>query len=222
MRRFLLIPTLIFAFISLKAATPTKEDFITLLEGTYIELFSQKTCLNPQLVGLWKSEATKYVGEDNAQNALSKLIRGCQGKAIGQSAINAFKTTGNMQFDCSFKQGVEKFVFEGNKITGFDKSEEEIFSHNYHFLKMDSDGNYLYESDDDNIDEFKYFWFRPDCPKETFHIEFRYGNDTEQLSSLMTGKYAFWMASAVREGQYDEHKRSIILFVKENLSENKE
>ena len=58
---------------------------------------------------------------------------------------------------------------------------------------------------------------RPDSPSETHHIEFRYGSDKEQLTQLMTGKYAYWKASGVREGHEDEYKNSIILFVGENL-----
>ena len=31
-----------------------------------------------------------------------------------------------------------------------------------------------------------------------------YGSDKEQLTQLMTGKYAYWMASAVREGHEEK------------------
>ena len=82
---------------------------------------------------------------------------------------------------------------------------------------MDSEGNYIYESNDKNNDEFRFFWMRPDSPSETYHIEFRYGSDKDQLTQLMTGKYAYWMASAVREGHEEEHVHSILLFVDENL-----
>lgn len=57
----------------------------------------------------------------------------------------------------------------------------------------------------------------PDSSSETHHIEFRYGSDKEQLTQLMTDKYASWMASAVREGHEEEWQKSIILFVGENL-----
>lgn len=102
-------------------------------------------------------------------------------------------------------------------ISGVDKQGKKLFSHKYHFVEKDSDDNYIYETDDKNDDEFRYFWMRPDSPSETHHIEFRYGSDKQQLAQLLTGKYAYWMASGVREGHEDEWKQSIILFVGENL-----
>ena len=84
-------------------------------------------------------------------------------------------------------------------------------------MQTDAEGNYVYESTDGNIDEFRYFWMRPDSPAATFHLEFRYGSDAGQLARLMSGRYAFWMASAVREGHPEEHAAAIRLFVGENL-----
>lgn len=58
-----------------------------------------------------------------------------------------------------------------------------------------------------------------ECPRdwETLHIEFRYGSDKAQLSQMMDGKYAFWMAAGVRKGHEDEWRKGIVLFVDERL-----
>ncbi len=192
-------------------------DFLKSLKGTYIELFSSETCLNSKYNDLWKSEATKYVGESQADGAVKQLIGGCQGTKVGEEAVEYFKQNGGMQFCCHFLQDVKKFVFKGNRIVGLAVDGKQLFSHKYHFVGKDTEGSYLYESDDNNQDEFRYFWMRPDSPKETYHIEFRYGSDKEQLTQQMAGKYAYWMASGVREGHEEEWKNSIILFVGENL-----
>ncbi len=194
-------------------------DFLKELKGTYVELFTQETCLNPEYDGLWKSEATKYVGEEKAGASIQKLVGGCQGTRIGEDAVAYFKQHEGMQFCCAFQQGVKKFSMKGNRISGYDELGKKVFSHKYHFVEKDANGSYIYESDDRQADEFRYFWFRPDSPAETYHIEFRYGSDKLQLQQLMEGKYAYWMASGVRQGHEEEWKQSIVLFVGENLGE---
>ena len=79
-------------------------DFLKELKGTYVELFTQETCLNPEYDGLWKSEATKYVGEEKVGAAIQKLVGGCQGTRIGEDAVAYFKQHEGMQFCCAFQQ----------------------------------------------------------------------------------------------------------------------
>ena len=199
------------------AETLAGDDFLKSLEGTYIELFSLQTCLETEYDDLWHSEAAKFVGEDCADDAVSQLVGACTGSVIGDDAVAAYAENGTPRFCCSFTQSVAKISFDGSRISGVDVQGSEVFGHNYHFVGNDADGNYIFESDDDNVDEFRYFWMRPDNPAATYHIEFRYGSDSEQLARLMSGKYAFWMASGVREGHTDEYRNSIILFIGENL-----
>ena len=217
MKKILLMAMLLLtAFVS-KAETFDGTAFLKSLSGTYVELFSPNTCLNPILSAVWHTEAAKYVGEDKADEAVRQLVNGCQGAITGEKAVSEYANTKTFQFCCSFLQGVDKITFKGNRISGVDKQGKKLFSHKYHFAGKDSEGNYIYESNDKNNDEFRFFWMRPDSPSETYHIEFRYGSDKEQLTQLMTGKYAYWMASAVREGHEEEHVHSILLFVGENL-----
>ena len=191
--------------------------FLKSLCGTYVELFSSNTCLSPTLSAVWHTEAARYVGEDKADETVRKLVSGCQGTVTGEKAVVEYADGKPFRFCCSFLQGVGKITFKGNRISGVDKQGRKLFSHKYHFVGKDSEGNYIYESNDNNGDEFRFFWMRPDSPSETYHIEFRYGSDKEQLAQLMTGKYAYWMASGVREGHEEEHVHSIRLFVSENL-----
>ena len=193
------------------------EDFLKGLKGTYVELFSTKTCLNPRFEPLWKSEVLKFVDASKADNVLASIRGVCQGTRIGNDAISYCKEQGTMQFCCTFLQGVSRFVVKGRTISGYNADNNLVFAHKYHFLEKDGNGNYLFESDDSNLDEFRFFWFMPDSPKSTYHIEFRYGNDKEQLSQMMEGKYAFWMAAGVREGHEDEWRKGICLFVEERL-----
>lgn len=216
MRKILLSVFVAVAITLVKAENINGIEFLESLQGTYIELFDTRTCLNPEYDELWKTEATKCVGKENAEAAIKGLLAGCSGELIGEDAVTAYEN-GGMSFCCSFMQGIAKLTFAGNYIFGIDNNGKTVFAHNYCYVGMDGEGNYIYESTDGNNDEFRYFWMRPDSPKQTFHIEFRYGSDKDELARLMTGKYAYWMASAVREGQTDEYRNSIILFINENL-----
>lgn len=218
MKGAMLVVALMFMQVqNLAAQSLSGEAFLKTLKGTYIELFSSETCLNPKYDALWKSEATKFVGEAKADEAVEQLVGGCQGTRTGEEVVAYYKQHGGMQFCCRFLQGVSKFAFAGNRISGYDEAGKKLFSHKYHFVEKDAEGNYIYESNDKQADEFRYFWMRPDSPSETHHIEFRYGSDKLQLTLLMTGKYAYWMASGVRQGYEEEWKQSILLFVSENL-----
>ncbi len=203
--------------VSAETAQAQGEAYLKSLQGTYLELFTEATCLNPQYAALWHNEAAKYVGEAQADAAVGQLTAACLGNKTGEEAVRYYAQNGGMQFCCAFLQGVRKFVFKGNRISGHDAHGRKVFSHKYAFVEQDADGNRLFESADRQEDAFRYFWFRPDSPAETYHIEFRYGNDRTQLGLLMSGKYAYWMASGVRENHPDEWEKSIILFVGENL-----
>lgn len=80
----------------------------------------------------------------------------------------------------------------------------------------------FYQSEDENSGEFTYFAFSPDTMATTYHLEFRYAEDLDDLQSWFEGDYAYWNASAIAE-DYDQEtlKNVITLFVTENLSESK-
>ena len=73
---------------------------------------------------------------------------------------------------------------------------------------------------DENSGEFTYFAFSPDTMETTYHLEFRYAEDLNDLQSWCEGNYAYWNAAAIAE-DYDQAtmENVIELFATENLSE---
>ncbi len=202
----------------------------TQLTGTYVELCSEQGFFAPRWDKLWLSEATRYVNAAQAAAEVNKLKSSVSGTLIGAEATAKYGDypntntdfSGEYQFDCHFLQGIAKFIFSGRNITGIDAQGHKVFSHNYSPIGEYKELNmYKYKSDDGNNDEFTYFFICSDTPATTHHIEFRYGSDPEQLSGLRTGKYAYWLASGVREGNTADCKSCIELFVKENLDSSK-
>ena len=90
------------------------------------------------------------------------------------------------------------------------------------FRSENENGFIFYQSEDENSGEFTYFAFSPDTMATTYHLEFRYAEDLDDLQSWFEGDYAYWNASAIAE-DYDQEtlKNVITLFVTENLSESK-
>ena len=196
------------------------------LKGTYVELFSGKTVLNSRWDSLWVSECAKNVGKESAAEMASMLKLSMSGKLTGKAATDRFGDGSDgwkngFQFNCDFHGGVEEFVIDGKgTISGLDSNGRQIFSHRYSFVPYDSQLDFTcFKSQDGNGDEFAFFVFRSDTPAGTHHIEFRYGTDLESLNQFCTGKYAYWMAAGVLEGNESEQEESIRLFVEENTSQ---
>lgn len=125
-----------------------------------------------------------------------------------------------MAFNCYFLGGVEKFVIDGHTITGLDKDGKEVFSHKYKLLDVENEnGLIFYQSEDKDSGQFTYFAFSPDTMDSTYHLEFRYAEDINDLQSWFEGSYAYWNAAGIAE-DYDEAtmKNCIELFATENLS----
>lgn len=194
------------------------------LDGTYVELFGDEGATNSKYDALWLSEATKCVGAEMAEASVQMLKNSMAGNVHGAAAVEIFGDGSNgfpngMQFDCHFSNGIKKMVISGSNIKGIDGDGNTVFSHNYKYIGTDEDSEFLkYQSTDGNNDEFKYFFFFPDTPAETYHIEFRYGNEIDGFSSYTSGNYAYWMCAGVREGNTTECENAIKLFVSENLS----
>ena len=70
----------------------------------------------------------------------------------------------------------------------------------------------------DEAGEFNYFLLREDTMEETYHIEFRYGRDLEELQGYLAGPYAYWLAAGIDENADEETVRKVIaLFCLENM-----
>lgn len=202
----------------------TKADF-TSVQGTYDELF---TVLNrDEYHQKWVDAVTAAVGEDeNLDAKVSYLKNACAGTVYGEEAVAKYAAAGDgsYQFDCFFINGVSKITFDGSRISAVDEKSAKVFDHEYYeagdfSISGMMDGK-LYETDDADAGEFKYFFMLPDTPAETYHIEFRYGSDRTALSKYNEGPYAYWLAAGIPENADDAMITNVInLFCAESFSE---
>lgn len=193
------------------------EQLLADIDGTYRQLFP--VIFDEQYDQLWLDDSAAVVGEEKANEAVKTLKGSVSGTLHGQEAIDEYGDEGGA-FYCGWLEGVSELIIDSDssKISGKNESGEELFSHTYHFSKMDGD-LFVFESDDANSGDFTYFAFLPDTPDSTYHIEFRYGSDDEGMGEWMAGPYAYWMAAGIPV-DYTQSlvKDCIKLFCDENLS----
>ncbi|MFP5528594.1 hypothetical protein ACLGL1_09050 [Peptococcus simiae] len=189
------------------------------LEGSYQELWP--VILADQYQDLWLKYCKAFAGEANAQAAYEKLRGMVTAPIYGEEAVQAYQDNPEASaYHCDFTQNIETITFKGDEISGLDAAGQEVFKHKYHYVgKEDQRGLYIYESDAPEAGEFRYFFIAPDTPEKTYHIEFRYGSDRDQLSQYDQGPYAYWLASGIAK-DYDGQmvEKCIKLFCEENLS----
>lgn len=192
---------------------------ISNLDGTYTPLFD--TLYADEYSSVWTDACAAVVGDDGAADAAAMLKSFCAGTVYGEEAVSTYSSDpDSAQFFCGFTEGAAEITFNDSTISGTDRDGNELFSHKYEFCGYDeTNGFYEFKSDDENDDEFAYFCLYPDTPASTFHIEFRYGSDLEQLVNYTDGKYAYWMASGIlKDCDEDMIKNAIELFSTENLA----
>ena len=99
-----------------------------------------------------------------------------------------------------------------------------VFSHSYSPVDLENENGFLfYQSDDADAGQFTYFAFSPDTMEETFHLEFRYAEDLDDLQSWFEGSYAYWNVGAIAKDYTEEEiLNAINLFATENLSGEEE
>ena len=191
------------------------------IKGTYEPLFPVIT--KPEYDQLWLDPCIAVVGEEAAPQIAEMLKAACNGTIYGQEAIDAFGDGSNgAQFDCLFINGVSTITFDGATISGTDESGNQVFSHEYTYVgKLSLAGmmeGYLYETADEDAGEFKYFYMMPDTPSTTFHLEFRYGSNVDDLARYNEGPYAYWLAAGFPvDADADTVKNVIELFCLENM-----
>ena len=195
------------------------------VRGTYEPLFPVIT--DPQHDALWLDPCAAILGEEAAPAMAEMLKAACSGTLYGQEAVEAFGDGSNgAQFDCLFINGVDQITFDGTTISGT-LAGEEVFSHEYAYAgKLSLAGmmeGYLYETADEDAGEFKYFYMMPDTPATTYHLEFRYGSNVDDLEKYNEGPYAYWLAAGFPVDADEDMIRNVItLFCEENLSEAQE
>ena len=196
-----------------------EEDYLTSIRGTYVELFPELS--KEEYREIWIDDVTPLVGADNAEAATDMLLGMCMAEPYGTEAAEKYaEDPDSTAFNCYFLGGVDKFVMDGDTITGLDAQGQEVFSHTYRQMDEDNENGFLfYQSEDDNSGEFTYFAFSPDTMETTYHLEFRYAEDLDDLQSWYEGNYAYWNAAAIEENyDLDTMKNVIELFATENLS----
>ena len=204
-------------------------DAAALLEnvkGTYEPLFPLIT--KPEYDQIWLDPLVAALGEDAAAPMAEMLKSSCSGTIYGQEAVDAYGDGSNgLQFDCVFINGVSTITFDGNTISGADENGNQVFSHEYAYVsKLSLSGlmeGYLFETADADAGEFKYFYMMPDTPATTFHLEFRYGSNIDDLSKYNERPYAYWLAAGFPvDADADMINNVITLFVEENIEEAQE
>lgn len=209
----------LFAFSAV--AEPAANDFLSQLQGTYIELFPEMA--KDEYRQAWLDVVTPLVGEENAESTVDALLSMCMGELYGEEAIEKFAADpDSMQFNCYFLGGVAKMTIEGNVISGVDADGNELFRHSYSPMDVENENGFLfYQSDDADAGQFTYFAFSPDTMADTFHLEFRYAENLDDLQSWFEGAYAYWNVGAIAEDYTQEQMLAAInLFGTENLSED--
>jgi len=204
-----------------------KEDeaaaLLNAVKGTYEPLFPVIT--DAKYDEIWLAPCVEALGEEMGPMAAEMLKAACNGTIYGQEAIDAFGDgSQGAQFDCLFIGGVSTITFDGAVISGADENGEPVFSHAYTYAGKLSLGGmmegFLYETADEDAGEFKYFCMMPDTPDTTYHLEFRYGSNTDDLAKYNDGPYAYWLAAGFPVDADEEMIKNVItLFCEENLAE---
>ena len=191
------------------------------VKGTYEPLFP--VIVSEKYSQLWLDPCAAVLGEEAAPAAAAMLQAACNGTIYGQEAIDAFGDGSNgAQFDCLFIGGPATITFDGNLISGADEQGNPVFSHEYAYAGKLSLGGMmeglLYETADADAGEFKYFYLMPDTPETTYHLEFRYGSNTEDLAKYNEGPYAYWLAAGFPVNADEKMIQNVIeLFCLENM-----
>ena len=196
------------------------------IKGTYEPLFPVITAA--EYDDIWEKPCVEAMGEE-AGSAMAEMMKGyCAGTIYGQEAVDAFGDGSNgAQFACGFINGVATITFDGKTISGADESGKTVFSHEYAYVsKLSLSGameGYLFETADEDAGEFKYFYMMPDTPATTYHLEFRYGSNVDDLAKMMEGPYAYWLAAGFPvDADAELINKVITLYCEENLEEAQE
>ena len=222
MKKWLSLLLCLVCLFSFSAAALAEDDvFLSRIQGTFVELFPVLS--EEQYHDAWLNAVAPLVGEEAAEDTVAALLSMCTGDLYGQEAIDAYAANPeSMRFNCSYLGGVAKMTVEGSVISGVDADGSEIFRHEYVPMDVENENGFLfYQTVDANAGQFTYFAFSPDTMADTWHLEFRYAEDLNDLQSWFEGSYAYWNAAAIAENYDLETMKNVIaLFAAENLSDS--
>ncbi len=198
---------------------------------TYNNLFD--TILDEKYDPLWEKYCAAVVGEDNADDAAASLKGSISSPYYGQEAIDRIAETGVPTFDCWYINGAQQFTFrDDTAVIRLTDGTESTHTYEYIGQYKVGDGETLnwggvemdpsffcdvYKSTDE-AGEFNYFFFRDDTMDATYHIEFRYGSDLDELQGYFKGKYAYWLSAGIdADASVQTIDSCISLFCLENM-----
>ncbi|MCR4621027.1 MAG: hypothetical protein K5663_02985 [Clostridiales bacterium] len=197
---------------------------------TYVSLFD--VIISDKWTPVWQDYVAAIVGEDAAPGLTAGLQGAITSDLYGEAAVAAF-AGGGYAFDCDFINGAQSITFGDDAVTIL-KEDGSSETHTYEYIGEYSVGEtetMMYQGTEismafpvdvykstDEAGEFNYFFLREDTMEETYHIEFRYGKDLEELQGYLVGPYAYWLAAGIDESADDETIRKVIaLFCLENM-----
>lgn len=219
MKKTILMLMLLFAAFVTRAQDG--REYLRQIEGSYVEMFTSQGILSPRYDSLWLAECAKYV-EPAHVVAAAQVMRGfCNGTLRGAEAESRYRVhPEETAYSCGFTGNLYRLRFEGDRISGTDRTGRVLFSHAYALERVEEgeEGKtYLYKSKDADSGEYTYFYMLGDTPAKTYHLEFRYGDRPEHFTEMSAGPYAYWMAAAISEGKPAEHEACIRLFCEEKI-----
>ncbi|MDO5336765.1 MAG: hypothetical protein Q4E89_04795 [Eubacteriales bacterium] len=201
---------------------------------TYENLF--QVILDEKYDDYWVEKCASLIGDEQAAETVDFLKSYISCDIYGQEAIEAYaEAPESMGFDCFYINDAQTFAFKGDEITTVLTDGTES-THTYEYLGQYKIGegetmNYngqeidpsflcdVYKSIDD-AGEFTYFFLRDDTMDSTYHIEFRYGSDLEELQGYFVGNYAYWLSAGIDVQADEETIHDVIdLFITENVAE---
>ena len=197
---------------------------------TYVSLFD--VIISDRWTPVWQDHIAAVAGEEAAPEMTARLQSSVTSDLYGEAAVEAF-AGGGYAFDCDFINGAQSITFRGDTAT-IVKTDGTSETHTYEYLGQYDVGGaetMLYQGTEismafpvdvyrstDEAGEFNYFLLREDTMEETYHIEFRYGRDLEELQGYLAGPYAYWLAAGIDENADEETVRKVIaLFCLENM-----
>ena len=219
---------------TLSAAEAASDGIFPAVAGesgtTYVSLFD--VIISEQWTPVWEDYIAAVIGEDSSADMTARLQSSITSDLYGEAAVKAF-ADGGYAFDCDFINDAQSITFKDNTVTIL-KTDGTSETHTYEYMgqyDVGADETMQYQGTEismafpvdvyrstDEAGEFNYFLLREDTMEETYHIEFRYGRDLEELQGYLVGPYAYWLAAGIDESaDEDTVRRVIALFCLENM-----
>ncbi|MBB5226141.1 hypothetical protein DYE50_10285 [Treponema ruminis] len=205
---------------------------------TYKGLFAP-TILKSEYDSTWLKYITPLIGSEAAEATAKMLKSSISGPTYGKNLSAEQKAAG--LFNCelhpenslltfavtsdgkySLSEGTNTYTYEYLGISHMGKNDDwhALFPSMFKEGQSTSFDCAVYKAKEENAGEYKYLLLCPDTPEKTYHIEFRYGSNINDLQSALSGEYAFWLAAGIPNDADSEMIENVIkLFVEENLAD---